>query len=52
MRQYRVENDHYSVAYFDCTHVFKVLYLRTFVKGRAHMCYVEASHVDATTQRV
>ena len=46
-----VENEHYSVMYFDCVHVFKAMYmyLRTIVKGGAHMYYVEASHIDATT---
>ena len=30
---YLVENEHYSVAYFDHTRMFKALYLRTSVKG-------------------
>ena len=29
--------------FFDCIHSFKVLYLRTSVKGGAHMRYVVAS---------
>ena len=49
MWQSRVENEHYSVAYFDRTRAFTTLYLRTSVKGGAHTCCVEASHIDATT---
>ena len=49
MWQSQVENEHYSVAYFDRTRAFTALYLRTSVKGWAHACGVEASHIDATT---
>ena len=49
MWQSQVENEHYSVAYFDHTRAFTTLYLLTSVKGEAHTCYVEASHIDATT---
>ena len=49
MWQSRVENEHYSVAYFDPTRAFTTLYLRTSVMGGAHTCRVEASHIDATT---
>ena len=49
MWQSRVENEHYSVVYFDRTRAFTALYLRTSVKGGAHTCCVEASHIDATT---
>ena len=50
--RYLVENEHYSVAYSDRTLVFKALDLRTSVKGGAHTRYVEASHIDASTQRI
>ena len=46
MWQSRIENEHYSVAYFDHTRTFTTLYLRTSVKGGAHTCCVEASHID------
>ena len=49
MWQSRVENKHYSVAYFDRTRALTTLYLRTSVKGGAHTCCVEASHIDAIT---
>ena len=49
MWQSQVENERYSVAYFDSTRAFTTLYLRTSVKGGAHTCCVEASHIDATT---
>ena len=35
MWQSHVENEHYSVVYFDCVTVFEVAYLRTSVKGGA-----------------
>ena len=47
--QSRVENEHYSVAYFDCTRALTTLYLRTSVKSGTHTCCVGASHIDATT---
>ena len=40
----------YFIAYLDRTHAFKALYLRTSVKGGAHTCCIEGSHIDATTQ--
>ena len=43
----RVEIEHYSVAYFDCFTVFKALLRSTSIKGRAHMCYVDLSGIDA-----
>ena len=49
MWQSRVENKYYSVAYFDHVRTFKVLYLRNYVKGRAHTHCMKASHIDATT---
>ena len=49
MWQSWVEN---AIAYFDHTHVFKALYLRTSVKGWVHTCCVEVSYIDTTTQRV
>ena len=52
MWQSQVENEHYSIVYFDCTPALKALYLRTFVKGGDRTCCVEASHIDATMQRV
>ena len=50
--QSRVENEHYSVAYFDRIRVFKAPYLRTSVKGGAHMRYVVASICEASTQHI
>ena len=42
-----VENGNYSLVYFDYITTSKVLYLRTSVKGGAHTCCVEASHIDS-----
>ena len=32
---------YYSIVYFDCITAFKVLQCRTFVKGEAHMHYLD-----------
>ena len=48
MWQSRAEGEHYSIAYFDRVAAFKVLYLRTSVKGEAHMCCVEPLHGGAS----
>ena len=40
IRQFRVEIEGYSVAYFDRIAVFEVLYRSTSIKGRAHTCSV------------
>ena len=50
--QFWVENEHYSIAYFDYVTTFKALYLSTSVNGGAHMCCTDASICEASTQRV
>ena len=52
MRQSRVENEQYSVAYFNHVTAFKVLKICTSVKGRAHMRCVNASLCEASTQHI
>ena len=51
MRQSWVENEHYSVAYFDRITALETGYLWTSVKGGAQMRCVNASIVAAFTQR-
>ena len=50
--QSRVKNKHYSIVYFDHVTTFKVLYLKTSVKGGVHTRCVETSHIDATAQHI
>ena len=42
MWQSRVEVEGYSVVYFDRIAVFEEAYCCTSIKGRAHMCLVDA----------
>ena len=42
MWQSHVEIEGYSVAYFDRIAAFEAPYRLTAVKGRAHMCFVDA----------
>ena len=37
MWQSQVVNEHYSVAYFNCIHAFKALYLSTSIESGAHI---------------
>ena len=46
MSQSRVEIKHYSIAYFNCVSVFKVLEHRTLVVGGAHTHCVDAQIPD------
>ena len=50
--QSRVENKHYSVAYFDLVRTFKALNLCTSVKGGAHTHCMVASICEACMQHV
>ena len=50
--QSRVEIEGYSVAYFDCIVAFEAPYCWTFVKGGAHMRFVDLLDIHVTTKRV
>ena len=52
MWQSQVEIEHYSIMYFNHVIAFKVLWCRTFVEGRAHMCSIDVSTVCASMQRI
>ena len=52
MWQSRVEIEGYSVAYFDHIAAFEVPYRWTFVKGGAHMHFVDSSDIHASTLHV
>ena len=52
MWQSRVEIEGYSVAYFDRITVFEALYRWTFIKGGAHMCFVDAWISNESTKRI
>ena len=47
--QSRLENEHYSIAYFNCVTAFEVQNLQTSVKSSAETCCVNAATIDATT---
>ena len=49
MWQSRVEIEHNSIAYFDCTTMFEALKCRTSVKGGAHARYIDLSGIHAFT---
>ena len=52
MWQSRVEIEHYYVAYFARIAVFKALQRGVFVKGGAHMHWVNSSILATFTQHV
>ena len=52
MWQSRVEIKGYSVAYFECIAVFEAPYRWNFVKGRAHMCNIDAWISNESTKRI
>ena len=50
--QSRVEIKGYSVTYFGCIAAFEVLYCLAFVKGGAHMCFVDLLDYHTSTKYV
>ena len=48
----RVEIEDYSFAYFDRIAVFEGPYHWTSLKGRAHMCFVDAWITDKFTKHI
>ena len=48
----QVENEHYSIMYFDRIRGFKALYLCSSVKGGLILCYIVASICEASTQHI
>ena len=47
-----VEIEDYSVVYFNRIAVFEALYRWTFVKGGAHMCFIDARISNESTKHV
>ena len=44
-RQFIVENEDYSIAYFECIVLFEESYHWTVNKGGAHMCFIQESGI-------